>query len=109
MTHNTGRLAGGVTRRNVLKGGVAASSVLATGGTAIGSARQMRQDESENIIPVDLFVRPEGTEDEEPTPPAPTDDDLLVERTQGLPVVEETGSDSLECDEGQLTGRSSVI
>ena len=102
MTRQTERVIGEITRRNALKGGIAISSGLAFGGPAIGTAGALRKTETENIIPVDLFVRPEDTADQEPTPPTPTDDDLLVERTQGLPVDDGTDPGSVDGEMGQL-------
>lgn len=54
-------------------------------------------------MPVDLFVRPNGTENEEPEPPAPDGDDLLVERIQVLPVDDGTDPDTVDGELGQLT------
>ncbi len=95
-------LTGRITRRDALQAGAAASA-LVLGGTTTGTAEKPRTVESENTVPVDLFVRPEGTNGEEPTPPAPTDDDLLVERTQGLPVDDGTDPNKVDGEMGQLT------
>lgn len=67
-------------------------------GTA--GATKPSSDELENIIPVHHFVRANGAADgnpaddipdpfQDPTPPKPAADDMLVERFQGLPVVRE--------------------
>lgn len=103
MTPETEPPISGITRRDALKAGAAVSSGLAIGGTAIGTAGATRTHESEHIVPVDLFVRPEGTADEEPTAPAPTGDDLLVQRRQGLPVDDGTDPENVDGEMGQLT------
>ena len=64
---------------------------------------------TENIIPVDLFVRPADTADQDPTLPTPRDGDLLVERMQGHPVDDGTDSESVEGELGGYRGVSSAI
>lgn len=95
-----GRLSEGITRRNALKAGVAMTSGLVLGGCTAGANRQLASD---HIHPVDLFVRPEGSASAEPTPPAPTGGDLLVERIAGLPVDDGTDPDTVDGETGQLT------
>lgn len=114
MTRKTDRSTRGITRRSALKAGVAVSSGLAFGGTAIGTAGAIRKDESENIVPVHHFVRAKGAADgdpsndipdpfEDPTPPVPDDGDPLVERFQALPVDDGTDPDAVDGEMGQLT------
>lgn len=105
-----GQLTGGITRRNALKAGMAVSSGLAFGGMVIGAAgvTAAPEGETENIVPVHHFVRAEGADDgdspfEEPTPPKPDVDDLLVERVQDLPVDDGTDPDVVDGEMGQLT------
>lgn len=107
-----GQLTGGITRRSALKAGMAVSSGLAFGGTAIGTAgaTDSPKGETENIVPVHHFVRAEGADDgespfEDPTPPKPDADDLLVERVQDLPVDDGTDPGSVDGEMGQLTWR----
>lgn len=103
MKREPNRPTGRITRRNALKACAGVSSGLAFGGTVIGTAGAIRKEASENVIPVNLFVRPEQTKDQEPTPPAPQGDDLLVERTTGFPVDDGTDPDDVDGEMGQLT------
>lgn len=95
-----------ITRRGVLKSSALTAGTFALGGTAVSgttSAAPPTTAASSNVVPVDLFVRPADTEEAEPTPPAPADDDLLVERTRGLPVDDGTDPETVDGEMGQLT------
>lgn len=108
MNSNPEGLIGGTTRRRVLKAGAALSGGVAVGGTAIPTAAATRTHESETIVPVHHFVRAEGADDGDspfvdPTPAIPGDEDLLVERTQNLPVDDGTEPETVDGEIGQLT------
>lgn len=103
MTRHTTHTPGGISRRGALKAGIVTASGVSLGGTATGTAGALRMAESKNIVPVHHFVRPEGTAEDEPVAPMPAGDDLLVERTQGLPVDDGTDPDAVDGDLGLLT------
>lgn len=95
MTRKINRLTEGITRRNALKAGIAVSSGLAFGGTAIGTAGAKQQAEG-GVVPEHHFVRKKGTEHLEPESPKPEDDDKLVERREGYWVDDGTTHDKLD-------------
>lgn len=111
-----GQLTGGITRRKALTAGIGVSSGLIASGTVLGTAGATKpsKEESNNIIPVHQFVRAKGAADgdpsddipdpfQDPTPPKPADEDLLVERFQDLPVDDGTDPTVVDGEMGQLT------
>lgn len=97
MTSKTEGSIGGITGRNTLESDVAVSSRLAFGGAAIGTVGVICTDESENVIPVELFVRPEPLETDKSTPRTPTAEGLLVERADP-----ESGASALRPRRGEV-------
>lgn len=87
MTQKIDEPVGGLTRRSALKAGVALSSGLAFGGTAVGTVGAAKVAGTDNAMPVHLFVR--DHKDDEPSP-VPDSGDKIVERRQGHPIDDGT-------------------
>jgi hypothetical protein len=89
----------------VLGTGLALGSMGVGGAAAVGPGRggPPEHASSGKLHPASLFVRPAGTAEQEPRAPAPSGDDLLVERRAGHPVDDGTDPDVVDGDLGQLT------